>query len=303
MMLRFGVGPRRPDRPRPPGRERGVGGVEAAGLIQDRRQHPETLAGPSGRRPAGSRRPSSAADTCPRGRRCGAAVGHAALPREAVDDHGDGEHGASDHVARDDNKRFSSVRPFEIDWITMIPDAEPGVAAAAEQAGAADHRRGDGVQVDVHRRPAGSTRRAEPRRACRRAPRTSSRRRTRSCKFGARLCSGVAPPPRCRRPPSASGPLGAAEGVLHHHDEEDEQAEHPPARRGRRRGRRRRTAVRRSARPLTMSPASEPGERRRGAAPWCEADDEHDDAGISASPCDSREGITQSWPKLTMAES
>jgi hypothetical protein len=51
---------------------------------------------------------------------------------------------------RNEESRLSSVSPLEMGWITRMPSsAENSAATAAEQAGAADHRRGDRVEVHV----------------------------------------------------------------------------------------------------------------------------------------------------------
>lgn len=79
-------------------------------------------------------------------------------------------------MQRYDESRLSSVRPLELDWITMMPssaaNAEP---RPPKQAGAADDRRRDRVEVDVARAAAlGGGREARRPRGCRRSRRTSS---------------------------------------------------------------------------------------------------------------------------------
>ena len=140
--------------------------------------------------PARRRRPPAAGRAALTGGRRGAPasrppVGRAAATAERVDDHGEQQHRAGDH---EPDRRVEVEQGQAVGDRLDHQDAEqrrPRRAAAAEEARAADDRRGDGVQVGVAAAAAlVRPRRAGPRRGCRRARRTSSRARTPRCRCG-----------------------------------------------------------------------------------------------------------------------
>ena len=93
----------------------------------------------------------------------------AALARQAVDDHRDGQHAAGDHVAQG-RRQVQKRQPVG----DRLDDDDPeerrvGRAAPAEEAGAADHGRRDRVEVDVARARL-LARRGQPRRGQHAAP-------------------------------------------------------------------------------------------------------------------------------------